>query len=497
MRVILPLAAALLATACATGSPRTPVTALPGAFEASRSTTPAVPLDRWWTLYGDAQLTGLVEEALTRGFSAREALARLDEARLVRRTALNQFDPRGDIQANAARQRTYDLGSGTGIGFPGTGGGGTDPGSGGGFPGGAGGFVFPGRSDTYLLSLPVSWELDLFGRRAAARRSANAELEASVFAYQGARSTLAADVADQLFQARGLAVQIADVRETVRIREELRRIVGIRASRGLAPRADLDRIETDLATARAQLAGLEAELFAARRTLLALLGRAGDSVEAVPVTPMLAAPPPIPAGLPADLLVRRPDILEARARLESTLGQLRTAELAQFPSLTLTPSIGLNAQRGVFETTTGFWSIGAGLVAPLLNQGRLRDDIRIADARTEQSVLAFERTVQTAFSESDQAIRRLEADRRRAEVLSEGEARARASYEAVLVQYRRGLIDLQALLDSEATWRAARSQTSAARLDALSRSVQLFKALGGGWTSAAPLSPTNSRTDPN
>jgi NodT family efflux transporter outer membrane factor (OMF) lipoprotein len=498
MTRVLPFLACLLATACATGNPRPPETTLPATFEAGGATGAQVRLDRWWTLYGDAQLTALVEEALARGFSTREALARLDEARVVRRTALDQFAPRGDIQANASRQRTYDLGSGDGIGLPANGGGAggapTDPGTGGGFPGG-GGFVFPGRIDTYSLSLPVSWELDLFSRRAAARRSADAELDTSVFAYQGARSTLAADVADQLFQARGLAVQIADARETVRIREELRRVADIRASRGLAPRADVDRVDTDLATARAQLAGLEAELFAARRTLLALLGRAGAGVDAVPVTAALATPPIIPAGLPADLLVRRPDLLEARARLESALGRLRSAELAQFPTLTLTPSAGLNLQRGVFEATTGFWSIGAGLVAPFLNQRRLRDEIRIEDARTEQAVLAFERTVQSAFSESDQAIARLEADRRRAAVLAGGEARARASYEATLIQYRRGLIDLQALLDAESTWRAARSQTSAARVDALSRSVQLFKALGGGWDPAAPLPAPSTRTN--
>ncbi|HEU0043124.1 TolC family protein [Sphingomonas sp.] len=497
MRIIVPLVAGLLTTACATGTARAPVTTLPGSFEASGGIAPTIQLDRWWILYGDAQLTALVEEALARGFSAREALARLDEARLVRRTALNRFDVQGDVQANASRQRTYDLGPGDGTGVPATGGGGTGPATGGGFAGGAGGFVFPGRSDSYALSLPVSWELDLFGRRSAARRSADADLEASIFAYQGARATLAADVADQLFQARGLAVQIADAAETVRIREELRRIVDIRARRGLAPRADADRIETDLATARAQLAGLEAELFAARRTLLALLGRAGDRVDTVPATPTLAVPPPVPPGLPADLLVRRPDIREARARLESTLGQLRTAELAQFPSLTLTPGIGLNAQRGVFESTTGFWSIGAGLVAPLLNRGRVRNEVRIADVRTEQAVLAFERTVQTAFSETDQAIRRLEADRRRAAVLAQGEGRARAAYEAVLIQYRRGLIDLQRLLDSEATWRAARAQTVTASLDALSRSVQLFKALGGGWSSPTAPSATYPRTDPN
>lgn len=492
MRSALTFPALLLLAACATGSPRAPQVATPPAFEAQGAVATPVQLDRWWTLYGDPQLTALIDEALDRGFTTREALARLDEARAVRRNALRDFDPRGNLQASATRQQTYNLGSGSGIAPGGGAGGGTgqpgtgQPGTGqGGFP--AGGFIFPGQLDTYALSLPVQWELDLFGRRGAARRTADAELDASRFAYLGARSTLAADVADQLFQARGLAVQVADSRETLRIRQELRRVVGIRAQRGLAPNADVNRVETDLATAQAQLQLQEAQLFAARRSLLALLGRAGDRLDSVPVEARLAAPPLIPAGLPADLLVRRPDVLEARARLEGALGRLRTAELAQFPTLTLTPSAGLNIVRGVFEATTSFWSLGANLALPLLDRARLRQDVKMQDARTEQAVLAFERSVQTAFSEADQSIAALEADRRRAGVLEGGEARARASYDATLTQYRRGLTDLQGLLDAEAMWRAARSQTTAARIDALSRSVQLFKALGGGWSADAAI----------
>jgi multidrug efflux system outer membrane protein len=489
----LPLAAAVLLAGCAAGHPRAPVTTLPPAFEAQTSASPEVQLDRWWTLYGDAQLVALVDEALARGFDVREALARLDEARSVRRNALRQYDPSGDVQASATRQQTYNLGDGSGLAIGGGSGSGGSQGPGGGLGGLGGGFVVPGRSDSYSLSLPVSWELDLFGRRRAARQSADADFEASRFAYVGARTTLAADVADQLFQARGLAVQIADSQETVRIRQELRRIVDIRAARGLAPRADVNRIDTDLATAQGQLALQEAQLFAARRSLLALLGRAGDRLESVPIHGALATPPAVPAGLPADLLTRRPDVLEARARLESAIGRLRTAELAQLPTITLTPSAGLNAQRGVFESTTGFWSLGASLLVPLLDRARLATEVRIQEARTEQAVLAFERSVQRAFSETDQAIAQLAADRRRVEVLSQGETRARASYDATLIQYHRGLTDLQGLLDAEATWRAARSQTSNARIDALSRSVQLFKALGGGWSPVDP--PPSRRTD--
>lgn len=492
MKRLMP-AAVLLLAGCATGHLRPAETALPPAFEAVTPPGAPVALDRWWTLYADPQLTQLTDEALQRGFSVREALARLEEARAVRREVRSQFGPQGDIQGSATRQQTYNLDGGSGLTIGsgagmGTGNGtGTDTGTGTGATGGQGfGFSIPGRLDTYTLSLPVRWELDLWGRVAAARRYANADLDAARFAYQGARTSLAADVAAQLFQARGLAVQLADANETVRIRTDLRRAVATRAERGIAPRADLFRVDNDLATAQAEAARLGGELFTARRSLLALLGRVGDRLDAVPIAPVLADAPPVPAGLPADLLTRRPDVLQARAQLEGALGRLRSAELAQLPTITLTPSAGLNAQRGAFEATTGFWSIGASLLVPLLDRARLRAQVGQADARSEQAVLAFERSVQTAFSETDQLLAQLAADRARVAALATGEARARSAYDAGLTQYRLGLTDLTTLLDVEASWRAARQQAAAARVDALARSVQLFKALGGGWSPAQP-----------
>ena len=109
-----------------------------------------------------------------------------------------------------------------------------------------------------------------------------------------------------------------------------------------------------------------------------------------------------------------------------------------------------------------------------------------ANARTEQAVLTFERTVQTAYAESDRLIAQLAGDRRRVAALTHGEARGRAAYDAAVRQYGLGLIDLTTLLDVESRWRSAHQAVAAARLDALSRSVQLFKALGGGWSPVVP-----------
>ncbi len=161
---------------------------------------------------------------------------------------------------------------------------------------------------------------------------------------------------------------------------------------------------------------------------------------------------------------------------------MRLAELDFFPRFTLNPGLGLTAQRGTLDATTGFWSIAAGLTVPVLDRPRLQAQLDAEGARAEQAVLAYERTVQTAFAEADQALVRLQADRRRVDLLAAGEGRARAAYDAALKRYELGFADLQQLLDAERAWRATRAALTGARVDALQRSVQVFQALGGGWS---------------
>ncbi len=127
----------------------------------------------------------------------------------------------------------------------------------------------------------------------------------------------------------------------------------------------------------------------------------------------LGAVPEIPPALPGDLLARRPDVRMAFARVQRAAGNVRLAELDFFPRLTLNPGVGITAQRSSFDTATSFWSIGLGLVVPILDRPRLQAQLNAEGARAEQAVLNYERTVQTAFSEADQALLRLQSDRRR------------------------------------------------------------------------------------
>jgi outer membrane protein, multidrug efflux system len=213
MRAFRPFAvtAALALAACATQ--RSPDARLPAAYEAPQGSAQAVALDRWWTAFGDDQLTSLVETALARNPDAASAAARLREARAARASALLGFLPQGAFAASGRKTHTEQL-SGTVVNIP--------------------GFSTSGDSEAYSANFNVSWELDLFGRIFAANRVARGQVDAARFGYEGVRAALAAQVADAYFQARGLAIQLADARETARLQRELYEVATKRAGVGLA-----------------------------------------------------------------------------------------------------------------------------------------------------------------------------------------------------------------------------------------------------------------------
>lgn len=455
-------------SACVSG--RKPQVALPSAYE-----TPAAPggetidLETWWTAFQDPNLTALITEALARSPDSRAAAARLREARVTASSALVAFLPQGAATGSKRETHTTQV-SGTPINIP--------------------GFSNTGESQSAQAELNVSWEIDLFGRIFAVAQAARGDTAAARLSYEGARASLAANVADVYFQVRGLAIQLDDARETARIQRGLSDIAVRKAERGLASGADADRVAGDLAQADSQVASLEAEYSAARRTLLALVGRGTDPVAVAAVEARVGAVPPVPATIPGDLLRRRPDVREAEAGIASAVGRLNYARLAFFPTFNLTPGVGISAsdQPG-FSSTTRNWSIGVGVSQPVLNIPRLLLDMKAQDARTEQAVIAYEKVVQTAYGEADSALVRLASDRRRVELLSQGEIRAARAFEAARTRYASGLDDLQSALGAEQSWRAVRSQKTAAEVQALRRAVQTYKALGGGWPAASV--PTN------
>jgi NodT family efflux transporter outer membrane factor (OMF) lipoprotein len=472
--------ACLVLAACA--SKPKPDLRLPTAYEAPQAAPSPLALDRWWTAFNDPQLTGLVDQALVRNPDAKTAAARLRETVATRSSSLTQFLPQGDATASATRTDTTQL-KGPVLTLPG---GAIIP-----------GFLTSGVTEAYAANFNVSWEVDLFGRLFAARRAANADVAAARFDYESTRASLAAQVADAYFQARGLAIQLADARETARIQRELYQLALKRTQVGLAASSEPDRVAGDLAQADAQVVAIEAELQAQRRTLLILAGRTSEPTAGLDVSPFVGAVPGVPATLPDDLLRRRPDVRSAEAQLAGALRRQDLAQLALLPTFTLKPGAGWSrTERGGAATAISNWSIGGSVAQPILDIPNLLAQVRIYNARAQQAAATYEKTVQTAFSEAEGALVRLDADRRRVALLSDGEVRAQRAYQASRLGYSRGLTDLQTTLSAEEAWRTTRAQLTSAQVQAVRRAVQAYKAVGGGWSGATVGNLTSQgRTD--
>jgi NodT family efflux transporter outer membrane factor (OMF) lipoprotein len=441
-------------------------TRLPAAFEGAngsldRAPAGSIDLDRWWLAFKDPQLNGLIDQALARNPDARSAAARLAEARGTRIETLTHYLPQGDATGAQHRTDTHQL-AGTVFNFP--------------------GFSSSGVSNAANANFNVSWEADIFGRFFATREAVNGDLAAARFDYEGARASLAANVADAYFQARGLAIQLDDAHETQRIEQELYDTATKRAAVGLAATSDADRVAGDLAQAKATAEGLEAQLQVQRRTLLILAGRIVEPTANITVEASVGALPPVPDSLPSELLKRRPDVREASARVAAATGRKQTDILALLPTADWTPGLAWQKQsQPGFSVTAQSVINGFNITQPVLSIPKLLAELKAQDARTEQAVIAYEKAVQTAFSDSEGALVSLDADRKRVALLTEGEARAARGYKATKLGYDRGLTDLQTTLTTEQSWRATRAQLTAAQVQAARRTIQVYKALGGGW----------------
>lgn len=473
--ILLTGVAALALTACATGQ-RKPDLTLPAAYEAPAGTMDlsVEGLDRWWVIFGDQELDALEKQALRLSPDVKTQMARLREAVATRRSTILQTYPTGDVTGSASRETQSVVGSQPSSLLP-----------------------IGGVTENDDLDFKVSWELDFLGALRDERKAARLDFAATRFDIESAQASLVANVADSYFQARGLAIQLDDANETVRIETELLSVATIKAERGLGPQSDADRIAGDLAVAKSQVEDLQAQEHAAQRLLLILVGRGPEPVENLPLAATVPDPPPLPVAVPGELLARRPDVREADMKMRSAAIKTKLAKEELFPNLTLQPALGFAHQvaPGVGlaslvplilfpeqETTnTDYWSYGIGLDQPVLDIPRLLQDAKAQGARTEQAVVAYEQAVQNAYGDAENALVELAADERRIKLLEDGEARARRAYDDESLRYKAGLDDVTSVLSAEQTWRTDRADLTAERVQALRRAVQTYKALGGGW----------------
>ena len=447
--------------------PRLPF-AMPDHFEGRRENAPSEDLSQWWLAFNDPQLTELIATALREAPDARTATDRLSAARAERSKALRAFDPQGGISAGAQTQNQQKTSGDVNlpnlpINVP---------------------AVQLGRTDSYSANFSVSWEVDLFGRRRAANAVASAEVQAAEWQVASAQAALAANVADALFRARANALDLSGTEAALADAEADLSAIDRKIRAGMASGIDRSPALLRRNSEKARLVALQGEVTALRREILVLIGQGVAPISSLVLAQMPYAPPPVPTSAPGLLLKRRPDVRIAEADILKALGGQAQARLALFPDFTLTPGIGLSGQqRSTLGYSTGLWSVGLQAIMPVLDRGRLMAARRASDARLQEAADSYEHAVQNAFGEADTVLTRLQADDARVAVLEQSEAEMRLTAGRMTKAVREGYAEPDSMRSTQRQWRAASDDLDAARLQRLRRTVQAYKALGGGWAS--------------
>ena len=469
---------------------------LPDRFAAAPgdTTLPATAADttrynptRWWTGYNDPALTALVDTALAANLDLDVARARLEELAAQFRIARAPLFP----SINANGQANYqNQPANTGIG--GAIGGGDGGGSGQPSPGEGQQQQFPDRFEftTYQATLGVSYELDFWGRVRNQRNAALNQYFATAADLQTARLSVISQTISTYAQIAALQQQVRLGKRTVDLLEQRLEITDDRYARGLLPSFQLYTVRQSLQAARADQPDLENQLYDAQSRLATLLGRFAGQQHAVLPDSMSVplAPEPIPAGLPSDLLMQRPDVRAAARRLEATRQQIGAARAELLPSLSLTGQGGTQSSDLVELVDPGqvFVNFVGQLTAPLFQGGRLRANLSAAEARYKQQVARYEQTVLTAFQEVKAALVAYDKQRRRYREVQRQVETAEDAFQTQRDRYERGIGDVLALLDAERGLVQARTRRAGVRLAVVNARLALHRALGGSWTDAPP-----------
>ncbi|HEU5069748.1 MAG TPA: efflux transporter outer membrane subunit [Verrucomicrobiae bacterium] len=444
---------------------QTPTNAAPGQYKEAAVGTwqeghplDTLPKGSWWEVYDDTDLNRLELQAAESNQALKAAVARVDQARATARVARGDLLPSLTLDPSLTRQR-YSPNQEPGFGTL--------------------------TANTFHAPLDLSYEVDLWGRVRRGFESARAEAQSSLAGFYGVLLTLQSDVAQNYFALRALDAEIATVQATVDLRQQQLQLVRSRFEGGIGNELDVARAETELATTQAEAASL-----ARRRTELenaiAILVGANPVAFALPsrgTNTWHPRPPEIPAGLPAELLERRPDVAEAERQLASANARIGVAKAAFFPVLTLTGSGGYLSGDvdNLFNWDSHTWSIGPSLSLPLFAGGRNRANYKRSQAAYQEAVARYRQQVLVAFGDVENSLSGIRHLAEQAEAQQRAVDSARRAAELAADRYRSGIVSYLDVVD------ASREALLAERANAqlvgqrLIASVQLIKALGGGW----------------
>ncbi|MGB5277515.1 MAG: TolC family protein [Gammaproteobacteria bacterium] len=332
------------------------------------------------------------------------------------------------------------------------------------------------------LGAQVSWEADVWGRLRSGERAAVASAQAVEADFRSAQQSLAAATAKAYFTAIEANIQVGIASETLEILRETNRIVNVKYNNGLATGQDVSLARSDLATARERLTEVEGSYRDAVRALEVLLGRyPGADLEIREALPDV--PPPPPAGLPSELLERRPDIVAAERRVAAAFNATEQARAARLPTLGLTGSLGgaSGSLSNLLDPANVAWSVGANLLAPLYDGGRRREAVNITTAEQEQALAAYGQAAINAFTELETSLDQGVVLSQRLDELREAAAQAEKAFRIATLRYEEGEEDLLSVQTIQQRVINAKSTRSSVERLLLEQRVNLNLALGGSW----------------
>lgn len=455
-------------SACRTLGPdyQRPELALPAAYSQAAAEGAAAVSDTWWKLFGDPNLDRLEEEALAANQDLAAAAGRIEEARAL--LGLTRSDRFPEVSAGLSGSRSRF--SRETAQLP---------------PG------FPLETTRIHASVDARYEFDFWGRYARASEAARADLLATEEGRRNVRLGVTAGVATAYLDILALERQLAVLRETLATRGESVRLQNTRYDAGTISELDLAQAQGELAAAEAAVPALERALRQTENGLGVLLGRMDRLGSAVARSSGegegggLAALtlPPVPAGLPSELLLRRPDVVAAEQGLLAANARIGQARAAYFPSLSLTASLGEESMQlsKLLSSGANVFNVALGIVQPIFNAGRTRRQVEAATARQHQALAAYLRSVQGAFAEVEDALIARSTGTTESEALArQVEALGRALHLSQL-RYDAGESSYFEVLDAQRGLLRAQLDATRARRDELAAAVSLFKALGGGF----------------
>lgn len=501
----------LLLAGCITGPDyKRPSLNVPNAYKsamAGEETQPTLGQD-WWLIFQDPELDALMKEALKANQDLKAAMARVAQSRASTASVRSSFFPVVTMNPSATRSGTpgADASSGStdklseaastlsqvagiirqvnalssGTATSGT--------TGSSMQTSASNASVETTSDSFRVPFDLSYEIDIWGKLRRSYEAAKAQMQASVCDLEVVRQTLLADLAQNYFTARSLDAQDQIISRNMALYEEQADLTQKQFKAGLAGETNYLQAKVQLESTRAQLVDVRRQRADLEHAIAILLGR--PPVEfTLEVRPLDLSPPVVPAGLPSDLLKRRPDVAEAEQNLMAACAEIGVAKAEFFPSLKLTGSAGFQSAefKDALDWRNRVWSIGPSISLPIFEGGKLRANLRKAKARYDELLAVYRGTVLAAFGDVEDSLTDLHMRADVAEAEASAVAAAREYLRLTQIRYQTGTVDYLNMIDAEKSLLSNELSEIQTLNQRMISTVLLVKALGGGWESPGPV----------